>query len=106
VTIYPQKALVFHRPSVGGELATVGVLAVATLCRSALCEHRRCPVAWAEQRPGHAPGKLGLAQGAPVAMGCNEARMKSGIFHFSIGLIQVQTSKIHRSLIKIDKIIN
>jgi hypothetical protein len=42
-------------------------------------------VAWAGQRPG----KLDLAQGALVAVDYSEARMNSGVFHFSIGLIQI-----------------
>jgi hypothetical protein len=40
------------------------------------------PVAWASQRLGRGPGKLVLAQGALVAVGCSELQMSSGFFPF------------------------
>jgi hypothetical protein len=55
-------------------------------------------LAWASQRPSHGPGKLGLAQGAPVVVGYNEAWVNSEVFYFSFGLIQIKPISILKSV--------
>jgi hypothetical protein len=55
VTISPQKALGFRCRSIGGELATVGVLVVATSCRSAPCASWAVPL-WHRPTNGLAVG--------------------------------------------------
>jgi hypothetical protein len=47
-----------------------------------VCALGSAPMAWAGQKPGRGPGKLGLAQGALAVVGCSEARTNSGVFPF------------------------
>jgi hypothetical protein len=88
VTRCPQKALSFHHRSAGGEVTIVAALAAAARGTYALWARWAVQLAWAGQRLGHGPGKLGLAQGAPVAVGCTAARANSCLSLFLFNLFQ------------------